>query len=288
VTPKKVQEATTNELSDFLMDAFDAVHSGLSDRKKADMAGYALLAQFLSNRMEFAQAAAELADAIARMLQKLRNDDKFMVDFLGLLGFFAHCFGFSRNIYTLSGQLKPEAFARVVSQKVLFRDNYTRNHGEFSHAVQWLVMASQFDGKLPIADLYANSVSYSSGKKGFFLGHDKAGKAEHRPVEMWNFLVDCFAGEEDYRSNIFCETFRCPQIVTNQLQAVLPSENWLGEFLHQRRHLGLRKGAKPPPGSHYSVKRDIIWRKPYAKRMLATYYDEVEKGIYKLKDGSLR
>ena len=151
--------------------------------------------------------------------------------------------------------------------------------------LQWLVMASQFDGKLPIADLYANSVSYSSGKKGFFLGHDKAGKAEHRPVEMWNFLVDCFAGEEDYRSNIFCETFRCPQIVTNQLQAVLPSENWLGEFLHQRRHLGLRKGAKPPPGSHYSVKRDIIWRKPYAKRMLATYYDEVEKGIYKLKDG---
>jgi hypothetical protein len=49
-----------------------------------------------------------------------------------------------------------------------------------------------------------------------------------------------------------------------------------------------RKGAKPPPGSHYSVKRDIIWRKPYAKRMLATSYDEVEKGIYKLKDGSLR
>jgi len=32
------------------------------------------------------------------------------------------------------------------------------------------------------ADLYANSVSYGSGKKGFFLGHDKAGKAEHRPV----------------------------------------------------------------------------------------------------------
>ena len=45
MTPKKVQEATTNELSDFLMDTFDAVHSGLSDRKKADMAGYALLAQ---------------------------------------------------------------------------------------------------------------------------------------------------------------------------------------------------------------------------------------------------
>ena len=53
------------------MDAFDAVHSGLSDRKKADMAGDALLTQFFSNRVEFAQAAARFADAIATMLQKL-------------------------------------------------------------------------------------------------------------------------------------------------------------------------------------------------------------------------
>jgi hypothetical protein len=63
---------------------------------------------------------------------------------------------------------------------------------------------------------------------------------------MWNFLVDCFAGEEDFQSDILSKTFRCPQVLTNRLSAELPSENWLGEIIYNRRHFGTNKRREGP------------------------------------------
>ena len=60
-------------------------------------------------------------------------------------------------------------------------------------------------------------------------------------IEMWNFLVDCFKGEEDFQSNILSQTFRCPQVLTNKLSADLPSENWLGEFILSSPALGTQR-----------------------------------------------
>ena len=246
------------------------------------MDGYAQLAKFLSRPTEFARASEELANAMGSMFQAIKNDDEFMVDFLCFLGAFTPLFGFADSIYTFSGKIEAEAFAGVVSQKILFRDAYTRNHGEFSHTVQWLVMAYRFDGRLPVAELYANSVKYSSYPTKVF-DYEKGGKSKG-PADIWNFLVDCFEGDENFRENIMCRTFRVRQIVTNKLNAILPSKNWLGEFLYQRRHLGLKKERKPPPGSHYDKKRDIVWRQQYLRRMLSSYYDPVGTGIYRLKD----
>jgi hypothetical protein len=149
MTAKRIAEATPEEVSDFLTDTFDPVDASLAARKQADMNGYAHLAKFLSSPTEFQQSALNLADVMGSMFRKIRNDDRFMVDFLRLLGFFAHCFGFSRQVYTLSDQLGAESFARVVTEKILFRDCYTRNHGEFSHTLQWLVMALRFEGEWP-------------------------------------------------------------------------------------------------------------------------------------------
>jgi hypothetical protein len=244
------------------------------------MDGYAQLAKFLSDRTKFSAKATELADVMASMYQKFRDDERLVVDFLRFLGFFAHCFGFSKSIYTISGQLDSETFAGVVSKKILFRDVYTRPHGEFTHTIQWLVSAWAFDSALPVSQLYANSVKYR-GNKEFISSDRKTGS-----IEMWNFLVDCFNGEEDFQSNILCKTFRCPQILTNKLSANLPSENWLGEFIYHRRRLGL-KDEPVSAASPYKKKREITWPEKYVERMVEKYYDEVGKGIFKLKDGFL-
>jgi hypothetical protein len=247
------------------------------------MEGYAHLAQFLSRPSQFVGAADELANAMGSIFQDIRDDAAFMVDFLRFLGEFMHCFGFSDRIYTLNGKVAPDAFAKVVSEKALFRDVYGRKHGEFSHTVQWFVMAYRFEGRLPVAELYANSVKYRSDPStGFIVGYNKDKTAKHSPVEIWNFLVDCFEGDEDFRTNIMCETFRCPQIVTTKLNAILPSKNWLGEFIYQRRRrgLGLKKAERP---SGYTNLRDIVWRKEYLKQMLRDYYDHKDENVYALK-----
>jgi hypothetical protein len=283
VATKRIEEASTKEISDFLSTAFEPGASSLSATKEIDMDGYARLAKFLSNRPKFAAKATELANVMAAMFQRIRNDERQIVDFLRFLGFFAHCFGFSKCIYTISGQLDDETFAGIVSEKILFRDNYTRPHGEFTHTLQWLVIAWEFSDVLPVSQLYANSVKYHSGDKQFVLFKGKTGS-----IEMWNFLVDCFEGEEDFQSNILSKTFRCPQVLTNRLSADLPSENWLGEFIYHRRHLGLTGGAQAPPASPYEKKRETTWPKVYEERMLKKYYDQVGKGIFKLKNGLLR
>ncbi len=280
---KRIEEASTKEISDFLSATFEPGASGLSATKETDMDGYARLAKFLSNRTKFAAKATELANVMASMFQTIRDDERLIVDFLRFLGFFAHCFGFSKSIYTISGQLDGETFAGIVSAKILFRDNYTRPHGEFTHTLQWLVIAWEFSEVLPVSELYANSVKYHSGSKEFVIS-----KGKNASIEMWNFLVDCFEGEEDFQSNILSKTFRCPQVLTNRLSAELPSENWLGEFIYHRRHLGLTKGAQAPSGSPYEKKRETTWQKAYEERMLKKYYDQVGKGIFKLKNGLLR
>jgi hypothetical protein len=283
VATKRIEDASIKEIRDFLSTVFVPGESGLSATREIDMDRYACLAKFLSDRQKFAAKATELANVMASMLQRIRNDELLIVDFLRWLGFFAHCFGFSKNIYTISGKLDHAEFAEIVSEKILFRDIYTRPHGEFTHTLQWLVMAWEFTDILPVSQLYSNAVKYHSGNKTFVLSKGRTDK-----IEMWNFLVDCFEGEEDFQSNILSKTFRCPQIMTNRLSTDLPSENWLGEFIYHRRHLGLTEGTQPPPGSPYKKKREMTWPKSYEERMLKKYYDLVAKGIFKLKDNLLR
>ena len=101
---------------------------------------------------------------------------------------------------------------------------------------------------LPIADLYARSVAYipKAGKQ--FTGYKGEPIADR--IYLWNFLVDCFEGsDENFRTNIRCETYRCPQYVTNNLVALSP-ESWLGRLLIRLRLLG-NKGGEPAPSPRY-------------------------------------
>jgi hypothetical protein len=114
---------------------------------------------------------------------------------------------------------------------------FTRPHGEYTHALQWLVMAYRFKkSSTKVADLYTNSVKYISNKDSIVRNN------RSRKIYIWNFLVDCFPGPEEFETHITCETFRCPQIVTDRL-VWLPPHSWLGAFISATSELGLRHGV---------------------------------------------
>ena len=87
---------------------------------------------------------------------------------------------------------------------------------------------------------------------------------------MWNFLVDCFRGSEDFESNIMCETFRCPQVVTKELVS-LPPHSWLGAFIAATSRLGLKKGVPSPEPRHVKrgrAKGNIAYTKKEIEELL--------------------
>ncbi len=256
----KITNATIQEVQKFLEETFQPEGSlydaaGKPPDHRSDMEHYAKLAKFLSDEEEVARAAGRLAGLLGgfalSLNQHCQNDvsDPFL-EVLRNLGVF---YGFNTDCYTLDNQVSTEAFHWVVSQKSFFHDAFTRPHGEYTHAVQWLLMAIRFASSsplLPVADLYARSVAYISKEdRKFITGQD--GKAKR--IYLWNFLVDCFDGpDENFKANIRCRTYRCPQYVTNRLVGLSP-ESWLGRLLIRLRHRGLDDG-EPPTSPRYARK----------------------------------
>jgi Family of unknown function (DUF5636) len=245
--PIKITKDTPTNISKFLCDSFECVTNSddLKEKKSARMDLYAELALFLSDPVQFAKAASELSLLLEKKhMTFLKQGIKGA--FSKVLSEVAEDFGFSRDVVILNGQIEHELFATVVGTKRLFRDVYTRPHGEFSHAVQWLVMGIKF-GKV-VADLYEHSISYKSNKD------FKAQKGGSEPIYLWNFLVDCFVeennGPEDYKTNIFADTLRCPQYTTWNLKT-LTTKSWLGEFIYFRGKKGLLNRATIDKESHY-------------------------------------
>jgi hypothetical protein len=243
----KIADATNDEIKEFLSATFEPVGDAqeLQATKDTDMFRYARMARFLSDTPSFANVAAALSEDLEQMYTKYREE--------GLRGAFsqvlrdvAELYGFSSEVRILNGKVDPADFAEVVTGKILFRDVFTRPHGEFTHAVQWLTMACAFD--FDVAESYKNSVRYRSNRN-FNLG------SSHKKIYIWNFLVDCFeANNENYKTNIFCETFRCPQYVTENLRQ--PTTNsWLGEFIYNR---SLKHGT-----SHYQANMDVRMSKAH-------------------------
>ena len=83
--------------------------------------------------------------------------------------------------------------------------------------------------------------------------------------------MDCFPVDkmaENYKTNVFADTFRCPQYTTMNLKE-LTTQSWLGNFIYARGAKGLKDGSKVPEGSHYfqtKGKRDVVMPKSYAER----------------------
>jgi Family of unknown function (DUF5636) len=268
----KLEYADTEYVQNFLGKTFRPVDSFLADRQESDMAGYAQLAKFLSNSHNFAKAAAELSDLLRELYTCVQEQNELVGDtFLEVLRVVGKHYGFERDCYTLGDQVKSEDFREIVAKKALFHDSFTRPHGEYTHAIQWLVMAYQFKkSSTKVADLYANSVKYISKKP--FTGRGNQGEI----IYLWNFLVDCFPGPEDFEDLITCETFRCPQIVTKNL-VWLPPHSWLGAFISATSQLGLAHGVPASEPRHK--------KKGRAKGNIAYTREEIEEmlnsGLFK-------
>jgi hypothetical protein len=285
-----IANATQEEVEKFLNDTFELdlenplwLERPIYGTAGNDMKDYARLAKFLSNEGDVAEAAAKLAGLLGgfalSLNQHFRNG---MSDpFLEVLRNLGVSYRFNpTDYYTLDGQVVPEGFRWVVSKKSFFHDAFTRPHGEYTHAVQWLLMAVRFESSdlnARIADLYARSVAYISKEgKQFITRLTKDGKPIYERIYLWNFLVDCFPGpDENYKANIRCQTYRCPQYVTNKFVGLSP-ESWLGRHLIRLRWLGCNRG-EPPPSPRYDRKRLKKGNISYTPRDIA---ENLQSGLW--------
>jgi len=230
-----------------------------TDNQATYMRQYAQLAWFLSNPEEVKTVAARLSEIMEGVYTHVKSWYTIKGAFSQVLKIVGPELGFSSDVVILNGQAPGATFSEVVFNKKLFRDVFTRPHGEFTHAIQWLLMALRFGKEFDVPKLYKYSVLYRSTVK------FKSGKSE-APALMWNFLVDCFEGSgEDYQTNIVCKTYRCPQYTTNNLHT-LSTYSWLGNFLLARRKKGLTGGVPNKLGGHYGQGREVTMPSQYVNR----------------------
>ena len=282
----RIDQATEDEIYDFMLREFFPVNNFVvdEDRRKKDMRSYAGMAKFLSDGESVREAARLLAIELGERYRSKKyvssagQTYRIVGAFSNALKDYAGQFGFSSELVVLNGPVEPSVFSEQVHARRLFRDVFTRPHGEFTHALQWLLLADYWENA---AKLYSRSVKYKS------VSDFSSGKSASRIV-MWNLLVDCFEGEEDYSSNILCRTFRCPQVFTNRLMEVLPSSTWLGEFILARREKGLKGGVDAYVDGHYNGGRQVTMPQSYLERTVrypdgevARVYENLRPNVYK-------
>lgn len=94
-------------------------------------------------------------------------------------------------------------FFGLLRDKWFWKDSMDMEHGEYSHALQWLAIAEQFDARA--ADLYSKLPDYKSGgKKG-------------TSIPLWSFLADCFPDTKKAEPELTVNTYRSPQWITKHL-----------------------------------------------------------------------
>jgi hypothetical protein len=266
-----IAEDSHDNVHKFLFATFQPVNEATAQFKEVDMYKYATLAKFLSSSTVFQSSAETVSNWLEVLYKNLHDDEGIRGSFTQALRQYAPMLGFSDHVLILNGKAPGPEFNWVVTQKCLFRDVYTRPHGEFTHAVQWLIMANMYQG-FGVPDLYVRSVKYKSTTS--FSSGKESGK-----IYLWQFLVDCFEGAEDYQTNIICKTFRCPQYTSENLRK-LSTKCWLGEFLYARRTKGLKGSPPVPQGSHYSGTREVTMKPVHLSRTLG----QVESVYTKHKD----
>ena len=261
----KIADATVDDISKFLDATFKmgkfVLGPELDDivgNKANYMLQYAKMAKFLSDAEEVKTVSTRLSEGMGR-LYTFAKSYAIRGAFSEVLKKVGPELGFSSDVLILNSQVSEETFAEAVFNRRLFRDVFTRPHGEFTHAIQWLLMALRFGNEFNVPTLYKYSVLYKSTAK------FNSGK-ESKEIYMWNFLVDCFEGSgENYQKNIVCNTYRCPQYLTNNLYT-LSASSWLGNFLYARRQKGLKGGEPNKPGGHYGTGREVTMQPSHVNR----------------------
>jgi hypothetical protein len=109
-----LEDAPVEQVVNFLDKSFLPVGSFLAHRQELDMSGYAQLAKFLSNKHNFAKAAAELSDLLRELYLCIQEQNEGVGDtFLEVLRVLGKHYGFEAECYTLGGKVKSADFRGI-------------------------------------------------------------------------------------------------------------------------------------------------------------------------------
>jgi hypothetical protein len=115
----------------------------------------------------------------------------------------------------------------LLRNKLFWKDSMHNYHGEYSHALQWLMIARRFNWA---------SAAYSACAN--YAAKDKDG--EYCP--LWSWLADCFPTDRAPASPVFknnetlhSDTFRSPQFITKSLLGEKPiKDHFISHHLWMR------------------------------------------------------
>jgi len=93
-------------------------------------------------------------------------------------------------------------FYGLLNDRMFWKDSMDMEHGEYSHALQWLALAFEFGPRA--AAFYAELPNYhSSSKTG--------------GIPLWSYLADCFPDTKKADEHLISNTYRSPQMITKHL-----------------------------------------------------------------------
>jgi hypothetical protein len=99
----------------------------------------------------------------------------------------AQKFGFSVAEHVVfMGKVEGKKFLQTIRDGVLWKDSFSRGHGEFSHSYQWLAAGQALNWGMDTARLYKGAARWSKVPLSF-MGDDGP---EKKKVPLWLWLVD--------------------------------------------------------------------------------------------------
>lgn len=190
---------------------------------------YGAIAEFLSNRDDFTIALTQVSSD----LWKAYNDPlikNITGRFTWALRSLANSYGFHYNDFIVyTGPLDTEKFKSYIEQGYFWKDSFAPEHGEFSHAYQWLAIARHFKGRdeHSIPSLFRETVKHVSNKTVIGVS-GSGGTREVTKISMWPWLCDCFPYArmrqpqtlteeygvyENELRHTYSDTMRCPNTI---------------------------------------------------------------------------
>lgn len=197
------------------------------DRMDAFLDGYASIAAFLCNSVQFEAALDQVSGLLWDAYCLFRPDTRNK--FTRALNKVAASKGFDfQNRFNLdTTHTRPIGIKLIggdpqlgymLRNKLFWKDSMDLRHGEHSHSLQWLAITQGIPNlAVPAAELYAETGNFRAASK-----NDQRGQ---RSMLMWQWLADCFPSDmkrlatEEFLNGetLESQSYRSPQVITDHL-----------------------------------------------------------------------
>ncbi|AIF48233.1 hypothetical protein [Dyella japonica] len=159
--------------------------------KSGDLDKASQLLDFLSSKESRARFTSSL-DELSRSIWVAYNNPEIMEQsnrFTAAIIRVGAGLGFScQENVVFVGALDGRAFGDNLKGKVLWKDSFAVDHGEFSHSYQWLAAGEALGWHTGTADFYKNVAEIRSVAPLFVIDN---GRLAYRRAPLWEYLVDC-------------------------------------------------------------------------------------------------